>query len=191
MGKARSGRAVVVAALLAGGLVGCETPPAPAAAPGATGRAPRVEAQACPEGGVRIVEGQGDAAMGLRVGRLELVNCAAAPYRLEGFPEVRVLDADARQAEVSVVHGSAGITTGVTGMDQPPQPVVLMPGEAASFPLLWRNTVTDGTTVDGRYVEVVPRPGAPALRLKLVEPLDLGTTGKLGIGPWQGARTAP
>ncbi|MFI5985879.1 DUF4232 domain-containing protein [Streptomyces sp. NPDC051555] len=145
----------------------------------------------CPEGGVRIVEGQGDAAMGLRVGRLRLVNCAAEPYRLEGYPEVRVLDADARRAEVSVVHGSGGITTGVSGMDQPPQPVVLMPGEAASFPLLWRNTVTDGTTVDGRYVEVVPRPGAPAVRLKLVEPLDLGTTGKLGIGPWQDTRTAP
>ncbi|WP_354380259.1 DUF4232 domain-containing protein [Streptomyces sp. PvR034] len=129
--------------------------------------------------------------MGLRVGRLRLVNCAAEPYRLEGYPEVRVLDADARQAQVSVVHGSGGITTGVSGMDQPPQPVVLMPGEAASFPLLWRNTVTDGIAVDGRYVEVVPRPGAPAVRLKLEDPLDLGTTGKLGIGPWQDTRTAP
>lgn len=130
--------------------------------------------------------------MGLRAGGLRLVNCGTQAYRLDGYPEVRVLDADARPvARVAVVHGSGGISTGVPGMDRPPEPVVLMPGESASFPLLWRNTVTDGAAVDGRYVEVVPRPGDAAVRLELVHSLDLGTTGKLGIGPWQPARTAP
>ncbi|MET9700648.1 DUF4232 domain-containing protein [Streptomyces sp. NPDC006529] len=147
--------------------------------------------EACPEGGIRLVEEQGDAAMGLRAGGVRLVNCAAGAYRLEGYPEVRVLDAEQRPVQVAVVHGSGGIATGVAGMDGPPQALELAPGDAARVPLLWRNTVTDGAAVEGRYVDVVPRPGAAAVRLKLVEPLDVGTTGKLGIGPWRSVRSAP
>ncbi|MER5732756.1 DUF4232 domain-containing protein [Streptomyces sp. NPDC002138] len=222
------GRGVVLAVgivgVLGGGLVGCDTPPPPAAAPGPTGRpvlevprpggtptgpgpegatrrpdrgptdVPPPEADpggACPEGGVRITEEPGDAAMGLRAGGLRLVNCSAEPYRLDGYPELRVLDAQARPVQVAVVHGADGITTGVPNVDRPPQPVTLMPGDPAVFPLLWRNTVTDGPAVEGWYVEVVPRPGAAPVRLRLVESLDLGTTGKLAIGPWQTPRTAP
>ncbi|MFC9295834.1 DUF4232 domain-containing protein [Streptomyces sp. NPDC057011] len=206
-------RGLVGGAVVAGVLAGCGTPPPPRAAPGPTagpvGRptaaetgpavprpdspppaSPRAtEEAACPEGGVRVVEGGGDAAMGLRVAELRLVNCGAEPYVLEGYPSVVLRDDRNDPVEVSVQHGAAGITTGAPNVDAPPERVTLAPGQAASVAMVWRNLVTDSTVpaVSARIVEVEPRPGAPRLWLRLSRPVDLGNTGKLGIGPWTAA----
>lgn len=200
---------VVVAGVMAGA-AGCDTPPAPRAAPGPTaaasgggpgsasrpagggsaqpGRsvpAPDASPQ-CPEGGVRLLEAGGDAAMGLRVEGFQLLNCGTEEYVLEGYPEVTPRDGRGDRPEVAVVHGASGITTGVPDIEAPPQRVVLAPGQAAAWSVVWRNLVTDpsvpATTVTA--LEVVPRPDAPRLRLDLTRPLDLGNTGKLGTGPW-------
>lgn len=187
-------------------LAGCDTPPAPPAAPGPTGTPsgkPRTGAAAgsgpgstagtgtgaeaeCPEGGVRLVEGDGSAAMGLRAESVQLVNCGAQPYVVEGYPQLRLLDKAQAPVEVAVEHGTAGITTGAPNVDAPPREVVIAPGKAAYMPMVWRNLVTqtDVVAAEGWVLEVVPRPGAPKLVLRLTRPVDLGNTGKLGIGPW-------
>ncbi|MEU9372995.1 DUF4232 domain-containing protein [Streptomyces sp. NPDC048255] len=177
---------VVAAGVLAGVLTGCDAPPAPRSAPGPTAP-PTVAQQPCPEGGVRLLEASGDAAMGLRVEGYQLVNCGTGAYGLEGFPEVRLLDKQRRPVEVSVGHGSAPITSEIPAVDAPPERVELKPGEAASMTLVWRNRVTDVTTpaVEGWALEVTPKPGAPRLLLPLTRPVDLGNTGQLGIGPWR------
>lgn len=182
---------VVVAGVLAA-VAGCDAPPAPRAAPGPAvttkpvRTAPPGTGPSCPEGGVQLVETEGNAAMGLRVAGLQLVNCGAQPYVLEGYPRVSLRDDRNEPVEVTVEHGAAGITTGVPHIDAAPQRVTLAPGQAASVWMVWRNLVTDGTVTatTASIVEVEPRPGAPRLSLRTAHPVDLGNTGKLGLGPW-------
>ncbi|SHM95328.1 DUF4232 domain-containing protein [Actinacidiphila paucisporea] len=136
----------------------------------------------CPPSGVHVTADQGDAAMGLRVVGLHLRNCSAGPYRVSGFPQIQLQDlAHEPVTGVRVLHGSGGISTG-TDFDVPPHPFTLQPGQSATSGLMWRNTVTDGTNVDVPYVRVVAQPGTHAVTV--TPELDLGTTGKLGVGPW-------
>ncbi|MFD7084451.1 DUF4232 domain-containing protein [Streptomyces sp. NPDC059918] len=206
---------VVVGVVVAGAVVGCDVPPAPDAAPGPSGirsrspvaaptavaspptavtSPPAAGAPACPEGGVRLVEGAGDAAMGLRVADVRLVNCGTQPYVLEGYPEIRLLDRKRAPVEVAVQHGGEGIAAAPTGTEGDPLRVELRPGQAAGFGMVWRNLVTDSTVpaAEGWVLEVTPRAGAPRVQLELRHSVDLGNTGKLGISPWKAAdRTAP
>ncbi|QEV47408.1 DUF4232 domain-containing protein [Streptomyces vinaceus] len=190
---------VVVGVVVAGAAVGCDVPPAPDAAPGPSGirppaptvaaSPPAPKAPACPAGGVRLAEGAGDAAMGLRVADIQLVNCGTEPYVLEGYPEVRLLDGKRAPVEVAVQHGGDGIAAAPTGTEGDPQRVELRPGQAAGFGMVWRNLVTDSTVpaAEGWVLEVTPRAGAPRLELELRHSVDLGNTGKLGISPWKAA----
>ncbi|MFF4429682.1 DUF4232 domain-containing protein [Streptomyces sp. NPDC001513] len=141
----------------------------------------------CPEGGVRLVEGEGNAAMGLRVADFQLINCGSAAYRLEGYPEIRLLDGEDRPLQVDIGHGTHGVTSSAAADgDAPPRRVTLEPGQAATTGLLWRNLVTGSTVpaAEGRVLELVPKPGAPRLTLRLSAPVDLGDTGKLGLSAW-------
>ncbi|WP_063831874.1 DUF4232 domain-containing protein [Streptomyces bikiniensis] len=142
----------------------------------------------CPPTGVRVYADDGDAAMGLRVVGLHLENCGTRPYRIEGHPRVEVLDeAHDRVDGVAVLKGGDAIASG-TGADGAPERLVLAPGERAQAGLVWRNTV-DGVTdgpVNAPYARVWAQPGAAPV---MVTPeFDLGTTGKLGVGPWKKAR---
>ncbi|WP_147942282.1 DUF4232 domain-containing protein [Microbispora sp. CSR-4] len=137
----------------------------------------------CPPSGVRVTLGNGDAAMGLRVVGLHLENCSTRAYHLDGYPQLQLLDEDRKPVTgIEVLHGGGGIST-VTGFDDPPRPVTLKPGQSASAGLMWRNTVTDGTSVHLPYVRVNAKAGAPPVML--TPELDLGTTGKLGVSPWK------
>ncbi|MFE2477831.1 DUF4232 domain-containing protein [Streptomyces sp. NPDC059389] len=195
---------VAGAVVVAGAVAGCDVPPAPPAAPGPSVLRPpaptvaptaaasppaAAAAPACPEGGVRLLEGPGDAAMGLRVADVQLVNCCTQPYVLEGHPEIRLLDRKRAPVEVTVVHGADGITGAPTGVEGVPQRIELQPGQAASLAMVWRNLVTDSTVpaAEGWVLDVTPRPGAPRLELELRHSVDLGNTGKLGISPWKAA----
>ncbi len=144
------------------------------------------ERSVCPTGGVRVTAGPVNAAMGLRAMDVTLENCGTRTYRVDGYPALRLLDRDRRPVTgVSVSRGSGGIAT-VTGFDDPPEPLALEPGQTATASLLWRNTVTGSdaaTTVP--YVTVEAKPGARRLLLEPDGGLDLGTTGKLGVGPWR------
>ncbi|WP_158734315.1 DUF4232 domain-containing protein [Streptomyces sp. NRRL F-2747] len=165
-------------------------PPAPTIAPTVAASPPAAAAApACPEGGVRLLEGPGDAAMGLRVADVQLVNCGTQPYVLEGYPEIRLMDRKRAPVEVTVVHGADGITSAPTGVEGVPQRIELRPGQAASLALVWRNLVTDSTVpaAEGWVLDVTPRPGAPRMELELRHSVDLGNTGRLGISPWKAA----
>ncbi|MGI5375841.1 DUF4232 domain-containing protein [Streptomyces sp. CA-251387] len=137
----------------------------------------------CPASGVHVYADQGDAAMGLRVVGLHLVNCGTRPYSLNGYPELELLDEEHEAVDgVRILHGTDQISTG-TGGGGSPQPVLLQPGEAAQAGLAWRNTTNFGEPVHAPYVRVVAKPGARPVMV--VPELDLGTTGKLGVGPWE------
>ncbi|MEH6373242.1 DUF4232 domain-containing protein [Streptomyces sp. KLMMK] len=138
---------------------------------------------ACPSSGVHVYADEGDAAMGLRVVGLLLENCGTRPYRLNGYPQLQLLDGDHRPVDgVKILRGGGAIATG-TGADGEPRQLVLQPGERAHSGLVWRNTTGGGDAVNIPYARVRPEPGAPAV---MVTPeLDLGTTGQLGVGPWK------
>ncbi|GGY01074.1 hypothetical protein GCM10010324_54760 [Streptomyces hiroshimensis] len=138
---------------------------------------------ACPSSGVHVYADEGDAAMGLRVLGLHLENCGTQAYRLNGYPQLQLIDEDHRPADgVKVLQGGSAIASG-TGADGSPQSLVLQPGEQAYSGLVWRNTVGGGDAVNVPYVRVRAQSGAPAV---MVTPeLDLGTTGQLGVGPWK------
>ncbi|MBD0741226.1 DUF4232 domain-containing protein [Streptomyces sp. CBMA152] len=139
----------------------------------------------CPPSGVRVYADEGDAAMGLRVIGLHLENCGTQTRRLNGYPNVQLLDEAHKPVDgVKVLQGGSSIATG-TGADGVPQPLALKPGERAYAGLVWRNTVEAGVgdPVNAPYVRVRANPGdAPMM---VIPELDLGTTGKVGVGPWK------
>ncbi|MFF1558890.1 DUF4232 domain-containing protein [Streptomyces sp. NPDC058279] len=156
------------------------------AVPAAEAPAP---AGTCPPSGIRVTADDGDAAMGLRVVGLHLTYCGTGTYELDGYPALRLFDEHHKPVTgIEVLHGTAEISTGI-GRDAPPAPLTLHPGESASASLAWRNTTGSGEAVNAPYVTVTAKPGAPAVTV--TPELDLGTTGRLGVGAWQrdGPRT--
>ncbi|MGW1778272.1 DUF4232 domain-containing protein [Streptomyces sp. NPDC002143] len=150
-----------------------------------TAEAP-ADADVCPSSGIRLTADEGDAAMGLRVVGLHLENCGKKDYSLDGYPQLSLLDEDRRPVEgVQILQGGDSISTG-TGYDDPPSPLTLKPGETAVSGLIWRNTTEAGLdAVTVPYVRVRAKSGAAPV---IVTPhLDLGTTGKLGVGAWKRA----
>lgn len=140
----------------------------------------------CPPSGVRVYADEGDAAMGLRAVGLHLENCGTRAVSLDGYPAVQPLDEDHRALPaVRVLQGGQAIATG-TGADGPPRPFSLRPGERAQAGLVWRNTREAGDPVSAPYVRVRWQPGAAPVMV--VPELDLGTTGRLAVGPWKPAR---
>ncbi|MFE2219203.1 DUF4232 domain-containing protein [Streptomyces canus] len=137
----------------------------------------------CPKSGMRLYADQGDAAMGLRVVGLHLVNCGTGHLQLNGYPKLTIQDEDHHIVDgIRILQGTDQISTGLGG-DSRPRPVVLRPGEAAVAGLAWRNTTQAGAPVNAPYVRVWATPAADPV---MVTPeLDLGTTGKLGVGPWR------
>ncbi|WP_424887256.1 DUF4232 domain-containing protein [Streptomyces sp. XH2] len=137
----------------------------------------------CPSSGVRVyADEDGDAAMGLRVLALHLENCGTQPYRLNGYPQLQVLDEKHHVVSgVETVRGSDVAQS--TGADGVPRPMALKQGERAYAVLVWRNTTGGGAAVNAPYARVRAQSGAAPV---MVTPeLDLGTTGKLGVGPWK------
>ncbi|QEU83842.1 DUF4232 domain-containing protein [Streptomyces viridosporus] len=139
----------------------------------------------CPASGVRISADEGNAAMGLRVVSLHLDNCGTRTYTVEGYPLLELLDDGLEPVDgVEILDGSGEITTGA-GPDEQPRPVTLEPGESATAGLVWRNTTEFGTPVNVPHVRVRAKEGADPVTV--TPHLDLGTTGKLGVRPWEKA----
>ncbi|MFD3824911.1 DUF4232 domain-containing protein [Streptomyces sp. NPDC058625] len=148
------------------------------------GEAP-AEPGSCPASGIRVSADEGDAAMGLRVVSLRLDNCGTRTYTVEGYPLLELLDDGLEPVDgVEILDGSGEITTGA-GPDEQPRPVTLEPGESATAGLVWRNTTEFGTPVNVPHVRVRAKEGADPVTV--TPHLDLGTTGKLGVRPWEEA----
>ncbi|MGW4461198.1 DUF4232 domain-containing protein [Micromonospora sp. NPDC004704] len=143
--------------------------------PTATG-GPR-EAASCPASGVLVSTSPTDAAMGLRGMGIVLFNCGTEPFPLNGYPVVRVLDAEREPLAVRVENGTA-----LGGEDPGPKEITVYPGGTAYASVRWRNTVTDGEIAEGAYLEVAPAAGQPAQTV--AKHLDLGTTGRLEVHAW-------
>ncbi|RUL93871.1 DUF4232 domain-containing protein [Verrucosispora sp. FIM060022] len=165
---------------------GATDAPPPVATP-STGTPPTAGTTApgpCPAEGVRINSLGVSAAMGLRAMGLELVNCGSRPYRLHGYPQLRLLDSDDNPIKVRVIAGARGITS---GFDDPPRPLTLAPGEAAGAAVLWRNLVDDPTVVatNAQRLEVAPAEGEPTQEVAVEGPIDLGNTNRVGVSAWK------
>ncbi|MGW8062055.1 DUF4232 domain-containing protein [Streptomyces ziwulingensis] len=149
-------------------------------------RVPTDEAPApagsCPPSGLRLTADRGDAAMGLRVVGLHLENCGSRPYSVEGYPVLELLDEELAPVDgIEILRGTDGIP--MAGGGEPVRPVTLRPGESAGASMAWRNTTQSGEAVTVPYVRVRAESGSDPV---VVAPcLDLGTTGELGVGPWQ------
>ena len=140
----------------------------------------------CPPEGVRLKVDEGDAAMGLRVLGMTLVNCGPRTYRLNGYPAVRSLDGDRTALKVRVLHGVKEIIGSAMPWDGPPKPVILKPGQQAGAAVAWRNTYDDirEPPVTVRFLDIAPLAGRPS---QIVDPnggLDLGSTGRIGVSAW-------
>ncbi|KAA6214760.1 DUF4232 domain-containing protein [Streptomyces albofaciens JCM 4342] len=169
--------ALAVTALAAAGCSSASEPkgrsePKPTAKPSRT-------APACPEDGVVIKGLPVDAAMGTRAMGITLTNCGTRPYKVNGYPGVRVLDERRKPLDVRIAHGSDIVD------DVGPEPLTLQPGEHARAVLMWRNRVTDvtGNAVNGAYLALTPADGGGRPQT-VRELIDLGSTGKLGVTAW-------
>lgn len=136
-----------------------------------------------------------DGAMGLRSLTIEMVNCGSRPFTVDGYPSLRLFDEERKPIDVVVARGSGAIAM-VPEFDNPPQAVVLRPGEKAMAGMLWRNLVTDATVkaTTAVYLDAALAEGRPWQKVPLVVPsdvsgamtvsIDLGNTGTLGVQAW-------
>ena len=165
---------MVIAVLI--GLVACGT------------GAQATEVPAC-ETGLRFTTNNTSAAMGLRLMSVEVTNCGSEPLELNGYPQVKLFDAQHEQLDVAILDGSGGIAA-LEGFDDAPQPITVPPGESAKSAFVWRNT---HASVDppqvGKFVDMAAAPGGTWQPLVATTPegrilVDLGSTGRLGVRAW-------
>ncbi|MFE5142573.1 DUF4232 domain-containing protein [Streptomyces fagopyri] len=173
------GRAVLAGALaLAVSGCGFFTEPDHRPAPGPSPAVALPPAGHCPPSGVRVGADRVDGAMGLRAMTLTLTNCSGRPYRVNGYPSVRVLDAKgAPLTGVRTVQGTDQVP--MAPEDPGAEPFTLSPGESARSALYWRMAAENGT-----YLRVVPQKGRPAVNVRPPETLDIGPENTLGTTAW-------
>jgi hypothetical protein len=164
-------------------VAGCMNPPAEGTGTSnsvASPTTPSAPETSCPASGVAVSAGPVDAAMGARGVTLTLANCGSAPYAVEGYPGIELIDEQQQAIDVQVLEEPDPIGSGaVIG----PAPLILAPGQRAQAVLLWRNTVEVGReATPGSYLAVTPVPGDGEQLVELA--VDLGTTGRLTVGPW-------
>ena len=139
--------------------------------------------------GLTFSAGVTEAAMGLRVMSVEVLNCGTQPVELNGYPQVKLLDEQRQPLTVEIIDGSGGIAQ-VEGFDDAPQQISLAPGERAKSAFLWRSTHAsfDPPQV-GSHVDIAPAQGGtwqslPALSPAAGHNIDLGSTGRMGVKAW-------
>jgi hypothetical protein len=180
--------AVVAVVLLAG----CKSPepesygyPQPPKTSPTTASSP--PAPTCPPEGVLLRSGLTDGAAGLRALGIDLINCGHENYRVDGYPVVHVLDKDHKTLAIKVLHGTVEIAGPIPDWNGPPNPLTLEPGRQATCIVVWRSTYDDirQPPVNAPYLEMAPAEGRPTQVMTPDGPLDLGSTGRLGVSPWR------
>ncbi|UNO40610.1 DUF4232 domain-containing protein [Streptomyces sp. MST-110588] len=180
--------ALAAAAVLGALGTGCSADPAPKPDAKPHPTPPAATASACPEPGVLIKGSRVDAAMGLRSMAVRMTNCGKRPFKVNGYPHLRVLDDKREPLKVRAVKGAQAASD---IKDPGPRPLTLRPGEAAETILVWRNTVTDVSRGinNGAFLEVAPAEGQPVQHVR--ELIDVGTTGKVEMTAWKQPATVP
>ncbi|MFE2845601.1 DUF4232 domain-containing protein [Streptomyces scopuliridis] len=134
----------------------------------------------CLASGVAVSHGEVNAAMGIRAVSIGLRNCGTKPYRVNGYPEIDVLDEDREPVDLKLIHGNE--STGAAD-DQGPRELTLAPGESVEAVLQWNNRITEsGGHATGSYVVIAAAPGEERGMLPL--PVDIGTDGELRVTAW-------
>lgn len=131
----------------------------------------------CTKAGTSVAIGAVDAALGHRAFGIELCNCSRKPVVVDGYPTVKVLDAQRKPMPVRVERGSSYM-----GRDPGPKRITLAPGKRLVSLVAWSATVTDGKKGEGEFVTIQPRPGDPPTTFGVW--LDLGTTGEVSVIAW-------
>ncbi|MDX8047955.1 DUF4232 domain-containing protein [Lentzea sp. BCCO 10_0798] len=141
------------------------------------------------ETGLRFTANGTGAAMGLRMMSVEVTNCGSEPLELNGYPQVKVLDAQHEQLDVAILEGSGGIAA-IEGFDDAPQPITVAPGESAKSAFLWRNThASVDPPLVGKHVDIAAAAGdtwqplVPTSQQGSIL-IDLGSTGRIGVQAW-------
>jgi hypothetical protein len=171
-------------------------PVEPSASPGPPSRSATSRPVApCPPEGVLLAAGTTDAAMGLRALGVTLTNCGQKAYRVNGYPAVQALGKDRRTLDVKVLHGTTEIAGPIPPWNGPPEALTVAPGQQVSCVVVWRNTYNDirRPPVSAPFLRVAAAPGRPSRLVTPDDPLDLGSTGRLGVSPWRRSEpdTAP
>lgn len=134
----------------------------------------------CTKTGTSIAIGAVDAALGHRALGIELRNCSRRPVVVNGYPAIRVLDAQRHALPVRVEHGSSYM-----GRDAGAKRITLAPGKRLVSLISWSATVTQGKKADGEFVTIEPRRGDPPTTFGVW--LDLGTTAEVSVIAWSAA----
>lgn len=120
---------------------------------------------------------------------VEVTNCGTEPLRLNGYPQVQLMDEQRRPVDVAILPGSGGIAA-IEGFDDAPQPITVAPGESAKSAFLWRNThASEEPPVLAEHVDIAAVPdgvwhplGASPQQGTIR--IDLGSTGRMGVRAW-------
>jgi hypothetical protein len=130
--------------------------------------------------------GDVDAATGLRAMGVDLVNCGTRTITLNGYPGVRLTEANGRHIKFSLKQGVRAVAM-IEEWEGPPTKVTLRPGESAVSLLVWRN-ITEATPeapATATALELAVSAGQPYQDVPMQNTIDLGTTAKLAVSPWR------
>ncbi|MEV4973002.1 DUF4232 domain-containing protein [Streptomyces scopuliridis] len=134
----------------------------------------------CLASGVAFSHGEVNAALGIRAVSIRLRNCGTKPYRVNGYPEIGVLDEDRDRVGLKLIHGNE--STGAAD-DQGPRELTLAPGESVVSVLQWNNRITEsGAHATGSHVVIAAAPDEERDTLPLS--LDIGSDGELRVTAW-------
>ncbi|MFF1967758.1 DUF4232 domain-containing protein [Streptomyces sp. NPDC058232] len=135
----------------------------------------------CPPSGLVVDMGEVQAALGHRAVGLTLTNCGRKPYRVDGYPSVRVLDTQGEPLPVKVNPGSSYM-----GTDPGPKEIMLKPGKSVHSLLAWVSTATGGDLIEGDALEIAPAPGLEARTFPL-QGSDVRLLDELNMTAWRTA----
>ena len=133
-------------------------------------------------GGLSVRPGRLDVGASHYLLEIQLVNCGHTKIKINGCPSVRILDADQKPFQVTVVCGSASVPEAYR---PPARALTLRPGQSATTVLAWLMVVQHwSSAVQGTYLEITPTAGHPAQLVTRYSPYNLGNTGRIAAGTW-------
>ena len=109
---------------------------------------------------------------------VKLTNCRAKTLTVNGYPDIKVLDAQRHPMQVKVAHGLSYMA-----IDPGPAKLRLHKGESALAAVSWSNTVEAGDDkASGTYLSVAQAAGDRTT----IWPVDtdLGTTATVTLTAW-------